>query len=78
MLRDNWTCRICGKRGGKLEVHHIQKLRFFPRLAIDTKNGVTLCVPCHDKVKDKKFKNKEGTDFWSSWIQERFDEIYGE
>lgn len=49
-LRDNYTCQTCGKHGGRLQAHHIKDWRRHPSLRHDTKNGITLCVPCHQKT----------------------------
>ena len=45
--RDNWTCQICFKRGGKLEADHIKPWTLFPELRYAIDNGRTLCVSCH-------------------------------
>ena len=47
VARDDWTCRDCSRRGGKLHVHHIKSWGEHPALRYDVANGVTLCVPCH-------------------------------
>jgi len=66
MIRDNYTCQICKKRGGDLEVDHYPK-RFATimkennikslqeaKLCIelwDSINNRTLCLICHNKTK---------------------------
>ena len=46
--RDNYTCRCCGKRHTRLEVHHIV---FRSQGGTDDeKNLITLCKECHDAI----------------------------
>jgi general stress protein YciG len=52
--RDKWTCQDCGKQGGELNAHHIQKWSEFPELRYVMKNGITVCVKCH-KERHKKY-----------------------
>jgi 5-methylcytosine-specific restriction endonuclease McrA len=47
--RDNFTCVICGERGGKLTADHIKPWCLYPALRLDIDNGRTLCRPCHSK-----------------------------
>lgn len=48
--RDNYTCQMCGKRGGYLEGHHILPVRDYPEFVIIVDNGVTLCRDCHRPI----------------------------
>lgn len=54
--RDNYTCQMprCGKRGVKLESHHIKTFRDFPDLRNELTNLITLCDICHNKTKGKE------------------------
>ncbi len=63
--RDNFTCQECGKRGYRLEAHHIEPFAFILEIndiktyeqAMDCEelwninNGITLCEKCHNKSK---------------------------
>lgn len=47
MQRDNFTCSVCGARGGKLSVDHVLPWSTFPELRFDVRNGQTVCRTCH-------------------------------
>ena len=46
----HYTCQRCGKRGGKLEAHHIKPWAQFPELRYDLQNGIALCHECHKEI----------------------------
>ena len=48
--RDDYTCKRCGKRGVKLNAHHIMQFAYYPKLRLETSNGVALCEDCHKLV----------------------------
>ena len=45
--RDNFTCLLCGERGGRLNVHHIESWAAEPSLRFSPFNLATLCRICH-------------------------------
>lgn len=50
LLKDNYTCQICGLRGGRLTADHIKSWCMFPENRFDIDNGRTLCFTCHTKT----------------------------
>ena len=48
--RDDFTCKGCGVRGGKLHAHHILAFSKFPEHRFEVDNGLTLCPSCHKKT----------------------------
>ena len=46
--RDNFTCARCKKRGGNLNVHHVENFSECIEKRYDIDNGITFCVRCHD------------------------------
>lgn len=47
MKRDDYTCKICGKRGGNLAAHHINGFNWDTENRFNPENGITLCETCH-------------------------------
>ena len=58
--RDRFVCGVCGQKGGKLEVHHINNFAEFSELRFALNNGITLCKKCHRKF-HKKYGVKNNT-----------------
>lgn len=56
--RDDYTCRVCFKKGVYLEPHHIKSFAHFPELRVAIDNGLTLCKDCHKKTDNYCGKNK--------------------
>lgn len=48
--RDNYTCQECHLSGIYIEPHHIEPIREDLTKLSDSKNGITLCRPCHQKT----------------------------
>lgn len=46
--RDDYTCRSCGQRGGKLNAHHVWPFQRWSEWKYEVWNLVTLCKQCHD------------------------------
>ena len=71
--RDNWTCQTCGKRGIRLEAHHIKSFKQILKdnhitkiveaqmceELWDVNNGVTLCKDCHELTENYGGKKLE-------------------
>jgi len=47
--RDNWTCKKCNTKGGRLHPHHIKNFASYIELRFAIDNGITLCINCHKK-----------------------------
>lgn len=54
LIRDNNTCKMCGKKHGSMEIHHILPRRLNGTDSVA--NLVTLCHKCHKKVTGKETK----------------------
>ena len=58
--RDDYTCQVCGTRGGALRSHHINNFAEHENERLDVANGVTLCQGCHSKF-HAVFSNRHNT-----------------
>ncbi|GHV51288.1 hypothetical protein FACS1894216_05050 [Synergistales bacterium] len=56
LRRDNYTCVKCGKIGGELNAHHIERFRNNVNCRTDINNGITLCVDCHKQIHKEEGK----------------------
>jgi hypothetical protein len=56
--RDWFTCQMpgCGFKGRGIEAHHIKKVKDFPELLLEIRNGITLCRDCHNKTRTREHK----------------------
>jgi thymidylate synthase ThyX len=52
--RDDYRCRVCGKRGRKLTIHHIIPIWADPDLAHVIDNLATVCRLCHRKLNGRE------------------------
>lgn len=52
--RDDYTCQMCGERGGRLAAHHIRPFAKHKELRLTVGNGITLCWPCHHSIKGRE------------------------
>ncbi len=65
--RDNYTCQITGKKGGNLEVHHLNGYNWDVEHRTDINNGITLRKEIH-----KLFHNRYG---YKDNTKEQFEEF---
>lgn len=47
LRRDNYVCAVCGKRGGRMQAHHLNSWATCRDQRHDVDNGVAMCRVCH-------------------------------
>lgn len=71
LKRDEYRCQECKRYGKTTEattVHHIYPLLEYPLLRLETRNLISLCSKCHDKMHDRV--TNKSTELGKQW-QER-------
>lgn len=67
---DDYRCRGCTRRGGRLVTHHLDSFDLFTGLRTDPSNGACMCVPCH-RAFHAEFgmgrNTKQQFEFWIWW-----------
>ena len=66
-IRDNYTCQMCKKRGGRLQVDHIKPFSRFPELRFKLSNGRVLCIDCHKKTETWGGGSSKKPLFYENW-----------
>lgn len=77
--KHNYTCQVCGQRGGGLRAHHLFPYSEYKELRLSLENGVCVCAACHDPNSEAGFHRIFGTrgntpwQFWAyvKWRQEQ-------
>ena len=62
LIRDDYTCQICGLRDTEImDVDHIKPKKSFPELVFELNNLVTLCPNCHRRktIRNKDYVNQQ-------------------
>lgn len=56
LQRDNYICQMREKDCTKIAttVHHIKPIEFYPELALELSNLMSVCWNCHELTKPKK------------------------
>jgi len=49
IIRDELTCKKCGVRDVRFDVHHIKPYKKYPEIRFEEDNLITLCKNCHKK-----------------------------
>lgn len=48
--RDGYQCRLCGAQNVEFDAHHITNRKQMPHGGYVAMNGITVCLPCHERV----------------------------
>jgi len=48
--RDRWVCQLCNVTKVPMQAHHIIRWAESEHLHFILTNGITLCIPCHQRV----------------------------
>ena len=65
---ENYTCRKCKQRGGRLVAHHIYAWATYPNKRFDIDNGACLCHACHRELHSLYGQKKSIHKEYEKWI----------
>lgn len=66
--RDQYRCKVCGKKSKDIEVHHLDGYSWCVERRTDDNNGITLCVECHYKFHSIYGRGKNDKAQFEEWI----------
>ena len=67
--RDDYTCQVTGKKGGKLEVHHIYSYDNNKELRLDVNNGITVSKEIHKQFHSIYGYGNNTLEQWGEFIK---------
>jgi 5-methylcytosine-specific restriction endonuclease McrA len=76
LKRDKYRCRNCSRYGKTKEantVHHVKPVEYNPELYLDSKNLISLCSVCHNKMHDRV--TDELTNLGREWVSSVWGDI---
>lgn len=62
--RDKYTCKLCGEKDSKLQVHHKYYLKDIKAWQYSDDCYETLCYLCHSNISTDKYKIHIGDVVW--------------
>lgn len=75
LLRDNYTCKVCGNNTEKICVHHLDGYNWFVEGRTKDSNGVSLCEVCHNSFHSVYGKGRNTKDQFEEWIGQPVGEL---
>lgn len=73
--RDDYTCAVCNRHLKKLNAHHIKSWVDNEECRFDIKNGVTLCVKCHNKFHSLYGRGYNTEEQWNEYKNKRNQQL---
>ena len=74
MIKDDWTCQLCGQHGRRLNVHHIVPWKIIKPMTVPC-SLITLCSACHASV-EMRYRKEMPFEKPYPGIREDFKEWY--
>ena len=75
LARDNYTCKCCGRYGGKMNVHHLDGYDWCKEKRTDETNGITLCQTCHKNFHSIYGRGNNTKEQFEEWIGQVIGEL---